>query len=54
MLTYFAADGSYGDPVNLSIFDTSLWTEEEWEEIDLASDDMRRAVASRIAARPRA
>lgn len=49
MLTYFAADGSYGDARGMYVVDTSDWTESEWVMIDDAHDDERAAVASSLA-----
>lgn len=49
--TYFAFDGSYGDSDHLVTIDTSDWTEDDWNEIDSASDDRRRTTALAIARR---
>lgn len=46
--TYFATDGSYGDAQGLVTLDTSAFTEDDWDDIDRASDDDRRDVAMRI------
>lgn len=40
-LTYFAADGNYGDASGLVIVDTSKWTEEHWQVIEGTSDNFR-------------
>ena len=48
-LTYFAADGSYGDAAGLIILDTRAWNKEQWDEVEEASDYVRAAIASRIA-----
>lgn len=45
MMTYFAADGSYGDGEDILVIDTHYWTEEMWEEIDSCGDSMRIALA---------
>lgn len=49
--TYFATDGSYGTAHNLEIIDTSEWTDEDWAEIENATDDTRADTASAIAKR---
>lgn len=49
--TYFATDGSYGTAHNLEIIDTSSWTDEDWAEVENASDDRRADTASAIAQR---
>lgn len=41
MMTYFATDGSYGDPNGLVILDTTDWTPEDWDNIDAESDWLR-------------
>lgn len=38
-LTYFAADGSWGDASGLTIIDTTAWTDEDYEKLDGASDE---------------
>ena len=53
-LTYFAGDGSYGEWDELSLLiDTSDWTEDDWDEIDAASDSFRASTAYDIAMRYR-
>lgn len=49
--TYFATDGSYGTAHNLEIIDTSEWTDEDWAEVENATDDTRADTASAIAKR---
>lgn len=49
--TYFATDGSYGSAHNLEIIDTSEWTDEDWAEVENATDDTRADTASAIATR---
>jgi hypothetical protein len=49
--TYFATDGSYGTAHNLEIIDTSEWTDEDWAEVENATDDTRADTASAIARR---
>ena len=46
---YFAADGSYGDATDMLIVDTDLFTQEDWDEIDNASDSERSDLAQQIA-----
>lgn len=36
--TYFAADGSYGDATDITIVDTSDWTQTDWDHVEAASD----------------
>jgi len=40
-LTYFAADGNYGDATGMVIIDTTGWTDEDFAELDEASDGDR-------------
>jgi len=49
--TYFATDGSYGTAHNLEVIDTSEWTDEDWAEVENATDDTRADTASAIARR---
>lgn len=44
-LHYFAADGSYGDAVGLVVMETTMWTADDWDIIDQASDLHRVHVA---------
>jgi hypothetical protein len=46
---YFASDGSFGDANGMTIVDTSLFTDEDWETIDECYDWERPAMAERIA-----
>ena len=46
--TYFATDGSYGDATDLLVIDASLFTEEDWDEIQNASDADRADLAYEI------
>ena len=46
--TYFAADGNYGEADELVIVDTTLWSEEDWNEIEEASDSYRPDIAKTI------
>ena len=46
--TYFATDGSYGDATDLIVIDTDLFTEEDWDEIQNASDADRADLAYEI------
>ena len=48
MNTYFAVDGSYGDANNLFVADTTQWTEEDWEEIEMAPDRDRIEIAEEL------
>lgn len=48
-MTYFAMDGNYGDSHGLVTLDTSAWTQENWDAIEMASDHDRISVALEIA-----
>ena len=48
-LTYFAADGSYGDAAGLVILDTRVWNQEQWDAVETASDYERVAIALNVA-----
>jgi len=47
---WVADDGSYGSGL-MGIFDTSAWSEADFEELDDASDSDRLQVAREIASR---
>lgn len=49
-VTYFAADGNYGDAEDILIIDTSTWSDDEIEAVSMATDSNRLSVASQIAA----
>jgi hypothetical protein len=49
-LTYFAKDGSYGDAEELLIIDTSKWSDEEVEAIEMCADSERWNIAAQIQA----
>jgi len=49
MSTYFAMDGNYGDAHGTIIIDTSTWSQENWDAIEMASDYDRIVVALEIA-----
>lgn len=48
-LTYFAADGSYGDADGLIILDTRAWGPNDWSLIDNVTDNDRASIAYTIA-----
>ena len=48
-MTYFAMDGNYGDSHGLVIINTSAWTQEDWDAIEMAGDYDRIVVALEIA-----
>ena len=51
-LAYFAGDGSYGlEKGNFVLVDVSKWTDEDWEQIEEASDSARPTLAMTIATR---
>jgi hypothetical protein len=45
---YFAYDGSFGSAEELTILDTTAWTDEDWELIDFSTDMERSDVAQKI------
>jgi hypothetical protein len=47
-LTYFAQDGSYGDASGLTVIDTTLWIELDWEGISEVPGGKRPMVARLI------
>lgn len=51
MAHFFSNDGSYGDAEDLLIVDTDNWTDEDWRDIDDASDMTRLDIAKDIAER---
>ena len=50
-LYYFAPDGNYGTLPGTVILDTAAWFDEDWEDIDAASDWERPGIARAIAER---
>ena len=48
MTTYFAKDGSYGNADKLFVADTTQWTEEDWDDIEMAHDSDRTEVAEEL------
>lgn len=49
-LAYFAGDGNYGmENGNFILVDVSKWTDEDWDEIENASDWERPRIARIIA-----
>jgi hypothetical protein len=48
-VTYFAIDGNYGDAHGILVADTSTWTQDDWDRIEMAGDMERLAVAVDIA-----
>lgn len=51
MNTYFAGDGSFGSADGMVIIDTRAWSEDDWTEIEYASENLRTRVAVEIAIR---
>jgi len=51
MMTFFSVDGAFGsaDTKDLLIIDCSQFTDDDWAEIQQATDSRRIAVAWRIA-----
>ena len=48
-LSYFAADGNYGDASGLTVIETTHWSEVDWDIMESASDADRPEVAKVIA-----
>ena len=48
-MIYFAQDGSFGSADGLVVLDVSEWTNDDWESIELCSDDDRVRVALEVA-----
>jgi len=49
MPTYFAQDGNYGEAYGLIVLDTSVWSADDWEFVEAASDSTRVSHAIRVA-----
>lgn len=47
-LTYFAADGSFGDAAGLVVIDTSDWDQDDWDHIDFAPESERLSIAREL------
>lgn len=45
---YFTTDGTYGDADTMKVFDTTRWTDDDWHDIESASDSERLTVANAI------
>jgi hypothetical protein len=43
--TYFALDGNYGEAQGMVVVDTTKWSEDDWTQIEEASDSERAQVA---------
>jgi len=43
--SYFAADGNYGSADGMVVVDTTTWSEEDWTQVEEASDSERAQVA---------
>ena len=48
-MIYFAQDGSFGRADGMVVLDVSEWTNDDWESIELCSDDDRVRMALEIA-----
>lgn len=51
MNTYFANDGSFGSATGMVVIDTRAWSDEDWTEVENATDDVRVRVAVEVAIR---
>jgi hypothetical protein len=49
VLTYFAGDGSYGSADGITVMETTLWSELDWQMVEEVSDEHRATVARLIA-----
>jgi len=47
-LSYFAADGNYGNAAGLTVIETTHWQDHDWAILDYASDQDRPQVAKII------
>lgn len=47
-ITYFAADGSFGNAVDLVIIDTTNWDADDWDHVEMAPDRDRARVAREL------
>lgn len=47
-ISYFAADGNYGDAAGLTVMETTHWSELDWNLVDQVSDYNRTEVARLI------
>lgn len=47
-LTYFTADGSYGDAKDFTVIDTSDWSQTDWDHIKSERSNNRVFVARMI------
>lgn len=50
-LTYFAADGNYGDANGIVIIDTTNWTDADWDVLEQQTDNIRPRAAITISQR---
>jgi len=51
MLTFFSTDGSFGAASGMVMIDTRAWSNEDWLEVENATDDVRVRVAVEVAIR---
>ena len=47
-LTYFGSDGAYGDALQVNTYDTSDWSDMDWELIDSCAESERQRLAGQI------
>lgn len=45
---YFAADGNYGDAAGIVILDTTDWSKDVWEYVEMLSEGQRAEIAEDI------
>jgi hypothetical protein len=45
---YFTTDGTYGNASDVATYDTTLWTDEDWQQIEDCSDGERYNIAKQI------
>lgn len=47
-LTYFAQDGNYGSADGITVMETTLWSELDWQMVEEVGDEHRSMVARLI------
>jgi len=47
-LTYFTSDGNYGDAKDVTVIDTSEWSETDWAHVESERDSNRVFIARMI------
>jgi hypothetical protein len=47
-LTYFGSDGAYGNALEINTYDTTDWSELDWQMIEWCADSERQRLAGQI------